>query len=839
MRSLAELPVRNVRRRPARVALTGAGAALGVAVLYAVLVTSGATARALDDAVSGSAGRADVVISPVGSTDATLPPTLVDQVVALDGVDTAVGSMTFRSAIRTTNLGATPATTPRDNVLFVVGTDLGRAQDLRTFDLDAGALPAPDTDEVVVARAIADDLDLFVGDQVSMAAPAGSRIMTISGVLDSAGAGLGYQGAVAYTWTTTGQRMFGQGDVITGVDVALARGIDNDTWIDEHRGALGESLTIQDADDAVAGYREFITAISSALVLMAVIGVFVGGFLVFLTFSVAVAERTPTYGILRALGARPAQVRLIVLTEAGVVGLAASLMGIVVGRSIAGASVGLIESLLGLDLPPLGFPPLPAAIGVAVGILVSLAAAWLPGRRAAALDPVDAMSGSASSVDRTGRWQPRAALLAVGIALGWVDAGTGARALSTLIVLLAAVLLVPFALQPLARLIGRATARMVRGTGQIAVLHLVKERSRSAYTLGLVMVVLAMLITVAGVHAAMSHTLTQIIERQAGGSVQVIAPAAFEPDVADRLAQVDGAGAVTPVRFGQTDRLTDHGSQRVDVTVIDPATYFDVASFAWVDGDDERAAATLARGGAVLLPDGLATSADVRRGGVVHLRTSEGVAEFTVAGTYAAIGPGFGVVAATPDAARFGAGRPNAFLVDAQDGVEPDALVYAIATELGAEYDLIIDTPRSTKDYAFGQLRGFFSLAYVILVAAAVAGLLGLANTLAVSVLARTHEIGVLRSAGTLRRQVRQMVLVEAVTLTLAAFVLALPLGLLLSVGTTATLRDAIGASIDLTLPWTFLVPLLVATLSVAALSSLIPARRAGRLEPVAALRFD
>ena len=127
----------------------------------------------------------------------------------------------------------------------------------------------------------------------------------------------------------------------------------------------------------------------------------------------------------------------------------------------------------------------------------------------------------------------------------------------------------------------------------------------------------------------------------------------------------------------------------------------------------------------------------------------------------------------------------------------------------------------------------------MILVAAAAAGLLGLANTLAVSVLARTHEIGVLRSAGTLRRQIRQMVLVEAVTLASAAFVLALPLGLLLTLGTSAAFRGAVGASIELTLPWAFLPPLLVTTLVVAAVAALVPARRAGRLEPVAALRFD
>ena len=97
------------------------------------------------------------------------------------------------------------------------------------------------------------------------------------------------------------------------MEIALADGLDSDAWIDEHREAIGESLTIQDADDAAAPFRDFITAISGGLTLMSVIAVFVGGFLVFLTFSVAVAERTPTYGILRALGAQPAQVRRVVL----------------------------------------------------------------------------------------------------------------------------------------------------------------------------------------------------------------------------------------------------------------------------------------------------------------------------------------------------------------------------------------------------------------------------------------------------------------------------------------------------------------------------------------------
>ena len=152
---------------------------------------------------------------------------------------------------------------------------------------------------------------------------------------------------------------------------------------------------------------------------MSVIAVFVGGFLVFLTFSVAVAERTPTYGILRALGARPAQVRRVVLTEAGVLGLRRERRR---DRRRAGHRrrerradrvAARARPAVARDArSPRPSSAWPSACGV------SLAAAWLPGRRASALGPVEAMRDGATGIERTGRWRPRALLLVLGIAVG-------------------------------------------------------------------------------------------------------------------------------------------------------------------------------------------------------------------------------------------------------------------------------------------------------------------------------------------------------------------------------------------------------------------------------------
>src|SRR5207302_4073565 len=129
-------------------------------------------------------------------------------------------------------------------------------------------------------------------------------------------------------------------------------------------------------------------AVNGALTLISVIALFVGAFLIFLTFSLAVAERTRTYGTLRALGAVPRQVRRLVVTEAAILGFLSSVAGLVLGFGVASIVVGLTKSLLRISVPSLGFP-LPAAIfSILLAMGVSVAAAWSPGRRAAAVSPV-------------------------------------------------------------------------------------------------------------------------------------------------------------------------------------------------------------------------------------------------------------------------------------------------------------------------------------------------------------------------------------------------------------------------------------------------------------------
>jgi len=335
----------------------------------------------------------------------------------------------------------------------------------------------------------------------------------------------------------------------------------------------------------------------------------------------------------------------------------------------------------------------------------------------------------------------------------------------------------------------------------------------------------------------MTNTLDRVLTRQQGSDLQVVSPGSFDPAVGTQLARVAGVDGTSPIRFGQTDVVDGTSNRGTSLTVVDPASYFRIAGFAWVDGDDASAAKALATGHTVLLPDAFAGSLGRKRGQQVTLRTAQGLQPFTVAGTYAQIGGGFGVIAGAVDSALFGSGRPNLFLASVKPGANPDAVRVAIINTI--HQPMFVDTATTVKAQAHAQLQGFFSLAYAMLLLAAVTGMLGMANTLVFSVLLRTREVGMLRSIGAVRRQVRGMVLVEAATMAIVAFLLAVPLGAVLAAGLIAGQRRTLGVTSHFTFPWALVVPIGITALVIALVASVLPARRAGKIEVVSALRFE
>ena len=299
-----------------------------------------------------------------------------------------------------------------------------------------------------------------------------------------------------------------------------------------------------------------------------------------------------------------------------------------------------------------------------------------------------------------------------------------------------------------------------------------------------------------------------------------------------------GVGEVSTATVVRTNVVKKDGEQAVPLIVLDASTFFDVAGFVWIDGDDTSAQGSLYDGDAVVMPYSLARTLGRGRNDVVTLETVEGPHDFRVAGTYASLNPL--IYTGQADGARwFRADEPREVLLNVKPGTPVGQVVNSIKAQLGPKATFIVETTADSKAALHSLLRQFLLAFIVILGLALVVGLLGLANTLAMSFLERTREMGVLRAIGASRAGVMTGALSESATLVAVALVLSLPLGWLLSWLFVRALTGSFGFTVGFTYPWLLIPVVAVVAGLLAALAAAAPARRAGRLDVVAALRFE
>lgn len=832
MRSVAAVGVRSVAAGRARYALTGVAIVLGVAASFSVLVSAASVNRGFDRFAADFTGRADVIAGANGSGDAALPAEAVAAAAALDGVAEAVGVVAFGTNV---DVGEEDP-----EWMAAQGVDLDAARRIRDFPLAAGRFFADAAPEVVLPRSHADRLGVVVGEPLSVATPTGRHELTLVGLLDDDGAGRFQGGRVAYVSLPVGRMLSGRGAGVDRIDIDLATGVAVDDWLDAHQEALGPAVVLADGESIGDGFRSFLNAIQTAFGATAALALLVGTFLIYLTFTVSVVEQRRLFGVLRAIGATPEQVRRVVLAQATALAVVSSAVGLVVGLGLAALLVRVFATASDIPVPPLTVPPAAVAAAVAVGVLTTLASAYVPARRAGRVSPIEAMRDLGDTTGERSRvWVAGAVLVGLGVAVALRESGGNIAIAGLGAVLLGAILLVPAVLGPLARVSGTVTAPLGRGVGAIAVMHLVKERSRSAYTLGLMMVVFASVLGIGAANVSMRSSLDDVVRRQFGADLTAWAPNVFDPVVDDQLRGVEGVEAVTPLRWGELRHRDRAGDERgFPLLLVDPATYFDVQGIAWVEGDDTRGRAALARGGAIVVPTLLADQLGVGVGGAVEVRTAEGWRPFVVAGTYASMGVGIPVYASAVDGALLGSGRANGYAMALGEGIDPEQAAARVRHAIGPATGAVVDTFAEVKAESEAILAGYFNIGYGILVLVAGVGVLGLANTLAVSVIQRRREIGILRALGTSRAQVRGLVSVESATLVLVAFVLSLPLGLVVSRLLIRMFADGFGFTLDEVVP-VGMVPIVLLVAGVlAVVAAVLPARRAARLEVTESLVF-
>ncbi|MBO2448798.1 ABC transporter permease [Actinomadura barringtoniae] len=837
---MLRLTLRSLIAHRTRLLLTAIAVVAGVAFVAGTLIFSATLDHTFDRAFDELGQGTDAVArshkafdDELGSrdTDRPLPASALAAVRRADGVAKAHGVVNGFAAV-VDGKGRIVGGEPQ------VGTDWYGDPDLSLMRLRSGAPPAA-PDEIAIDENTAKASGYELGDQVPIALASGRRTFRLVGVFRY-GSTISGQLTVTAFEPATAQRLLMERPGYSQITVHAEKGYSQEQVRTSVAAALPsgyEAITGQQAIDEVAApLKDVLKALRTILLAFAVIAVFVGSFIIFNTFSMLVAQRTREMALLRAVGVSRAQVTRAVLGEAVGVGLLGSTLGLVAGGGLAIGLARLMSAVAGEDLPFEGLVVPPAAVigSYAVGLLVTAAAAYVPARRAARVPPVAALRDDATLAARSLRL--RAVTGGIALAAGCAAMiaglnGSGKPALTlagggAMTFFIGVTTLSPLISKPLTWLIGWPFARFGGAVGTLSRRNALRDPRQTAATASALMIGLALIGTVSVITQSMSVTVNRQLDAGLTADYRITGRSQVTPVGPETLAAVRKVPGARDVVAMRTARFRMGGKVQA-ATAGSPARL--VAHYRL----RMRAGQAAVRGTDVLVSGTTADAEHWRVGTVLPGAFQDGAATtFRVAGIYdtaktlSDVAPGMII-----DDAAYG---PHA-ADRAIDRIEVTGASWgALEAALAPWPNVKLQDRSQIKKAAAGGIDLFLNLVLALLVLSVVIAALGIVNTLALSVVERTREIGLLRAVGLDRRRLRRMIRYEAVIISVFGAVLGLGIGVVFGV----TVQNAMAEDgvTTLAVPYGRLGLYVVAAACVGVLAAVWPARRAARLNVLDAI---
>jgi putative ABC transport system permease protein len=848
--------LKGLAGRKLRASLTALAIILGVAMISGTYVLTDTINNGFNTIVVNSYKNADVIVSGKaafkntngnGVETPTFRASVLPRVKALPGVAAAVGSVTSENVKLIGKDGKVIDTGGAPSLGFSVDP---REQQFNPTELAAGSWPSG-PDEVAIDKATASSKDFKVGDTIRLQAVGPQRSFRISGIAKLSGVGSIGGATFALFDLPTAQRVFAKPGQLDVIRIQSKAGVSKSKLIAEIRPLLPPTATVRDTNAQVKeDKKQFdLSFLQYILLAFAGISLFVGAFVIANTLSITIAQRMREFATLRTLGATRRQVLRSVVIEAFVIGLFGSIVGLVLGLGLA-KLLNKLFVLFGIDLPQgqTVFATRTVIVSIIVGTVVTLVASIRPARRATRVPPIAAVrEGSVLPVSRFAKYGPITSLAILLAAIALVALGTLGSGIATgprLLMIGIGILLLFFGVsmnaarvvRPLAAVLG-APARTIGGApGILARDNATRNPSRTASTASALMIGLALVTFVAIFSQGVFKSFEGAVDQLFIADYAVTATNTFTPiDVAagKSLVGKPGVSDVTPIRAGSAHFLgSDH-----DLTAVAPNVATGIR-IDWKSGNN-GVPSRLGTNGFFTDTD-YAKSHHLHLGSVVNLEFPSGKrVHLRLIGIYEKPNGGSPFGEATISTRLFDRyiprPRDEMVLVNTPDGVS-EANTQTLEDDVAGFADAKVQTRDEFKTNFLKPIKKILNLLYALLALSVIVSLVGIINTLVLTVYERTRELGMLRAVGMTRRQVRMMIRYESIVTALMGAALGMVVGVFLAALVAQALSDE---GVVFAIPWIQLVYFVLAAIVVGIFAAIVPARRAARLNVLRALQYE
>jgi putative ABC transport system permease protein len=855
LRSFNSLALRQLRTRPLRSALTAFGVVLGVGMVFGVLLLVGTIRATFDEVIDSAWGETDLVVMGEGS--GTMAEDTLDRIKEVEGVRQAAG-MVGGMFTRLERDGSPVEGNTGQMLIAGYETKGYRPYDFRLVE----GRRIADGLEVMVEQNWAHDRGYTVGNRVPVAGPTGRTELPIIGIFKLTSSlnvgGLGY----AAMPLPAARRLFDQPRGWMQISIAATDRGEVGPLKRRVEDVVGNGANVQTPGEFSDQVSEQLAGLNIVLYFFSGVALFVGGFLILNSFNMTVLQRMRELGMLRTLGASRATATASVLTEALAIGVVGTVLGLALGLGLAS---GLISLMRGMDVPvgTLDVSVSAAITAAAIGIVVTLLGAFWPAHRAGRVSPIRAVVGNAQVRTKASKRRLAVALILFvpGLWFGgsfWFGGASetgGVAAFGGIVMTMAMfagmAIAAPFIILPVIRWLAVPVRRVLPAGGRLAADSLLSNPLRTAATA----VALTIGLSVVVVNSSMSASFVGTIEDQVdkafardftvqaqGFTIEQGGGPGVPRSVQKAIEAMPEAGSVAPLRAMPLELPgVKSGSEQGIAIGVDPAKQPKVDGTEFQGVSRSAAYAGLQRGG-VLLGRSYARRAELERGDTLELVGPAGRQPAEVVGIIDAIGAMAGMemrLSLETMKRVYGNYQPAELAVEARSADVRPALETRIAALLDRRYpNLEMQSAAEAKKEVSDEVNRTFNMFNAIVIIAIIVSLLGVINTLAMSVIERTREIGVLRALGASRWQVRSTMLDESLMITVAGAVVGVAAGTLIGF---AWLRgvDDVMPGMTFHFPGPIVIAVAIAAVVLGVIAAILPARRAARFKVIEALAYE